>query len=179
MRQVQINHPALVALQGRLQGIASFTQTLYDTNHHTEARRIRDELHAVTQQIDQWLTDSAKQVADEPATLARIAAVLSGQVWSADTPEQIAGILRGAGYMIADAGEAPQEAPRPEADTRAYKVVRRYQRGGRRTIIDRCTLGEAQAHCQDPETSWRTAISAAAKRRTRDKGPWFDGYEVR
>jgi len=58
-----------------------------------------------------------------------------------------------------------------------YKIVRMYFNGGRRVVKRDLTLEEAQAHCQDPETSSRTAASAAAKRRTREKGPWFDGYE--
>jgi hypothetical protein len=39
------------------------------------------------------------------------------------------------------------------------------------------TLAEAQAHCQDLETSSRTATSDAAVRLTAERGPWFDGYE--
>lgn len=59
-----------------------------------------------------------------------------------------------------------------------YKIVRMYQGDHpRRTIKTGLTLDEAQAHCQDPETSSSTATSAAAKRRTRLMGPWFDGYE--
>jgi hypothetical protein len=58
-----------------------------------------------------------------------------------------------------------------------YKIVRMYFNGGRRVVKRDLTLEEAQAHCQDPETSSSTATSAAAKRRTREKGPWFDGYE--
>jgi hypothetical protein len=61
------------------------------------------------------------------------------------------------------------------ADT--YKIVRGYFKGGRRTIETGLTLEEAQAHCKNPETSSKTATSAAAKRRTAQKGPWFDGYE--
>jgi hypothetical protein len=58
-----------------------------------------------------------------------------------------------------------------------YKIVRRYFRGGRLTIATGLTLAEAQAHCQDPETSSRTCTKAAGKARTRRMGPWFDGYE--
>lgn len=57
-----------------------------------------------------------------------------------------------------------------------YKIVRFYQNGTKRTIQTGLTLDEAQAHCKDPETSSRTATSAAARRRTREKGPWFDGF---
>lgn len=58
-----------------------------------------------------------------------------------------------------------------------HKVVRRYFKGGKRTIKTGLTLEEAQKHCSDSETSSRTATNAAALRRTRDRGPWFDGYE--
>ena len=62
-----------------------------------------------------------------------------------------------------------------------YKVIRFYfnrpSRG--RTIIPRCTLAEARAHCQDPESSSSTATGSAAKARTRRMGPWFDGYNER
>ena len=57
-----------------------------------------------------------------------------------------------------------------------YKIVRGYFNGGRRTIKRGLTLEEAQAHCRNPETSSRTATSAAARRRTAERGPWFDGY---
>lgn len=56
-----------------------------------------------------------------------------------------------------------------------YKIVRFYMHR-KRTIETGLTLEEAQAHCHDPETSSRTATSAVAKRRTRQHGPWFDGY---
>ena len=58
-----------------------------------------------------------------------------------------------------------------------YKIVRMYFRGGRRTINSGLTLEQAQAHCSDPETSSSTCTKAAGTRRTRDMGPWFDGYE--
>ena len=59
-----------------------------------------------------------------------------------------------------------------------YKVVRYYERGGgiRRTIQTGLTLEQAQAHCSDPETSARTCTQAINKRRTRQRGFWFDGY---
>jgi len=58
-----------------------------------------------------------------------------------------------------------------------YKIIRFYQKGGKRTINTGLTLEQAQEHCQYPETSSSTCKSAAAKRRTREKGPWFDGYD--
>lgn len=61
-----------------------------------------------------------------------------------------------------------------------YKIVRNYfdreRAPSRRTVKTGLTLQEAQEHCSRPETSSSTATSAAAKRRTRAYGPWFDGY---
>ena len=60
----------------------------------------------------------------------------------------------------------------------SYKIVRYFQRDSNatETIVRGLTLEQAQAHCQDPETSSSTATSPEAEERTRDKGPWFDGY---
>ena len=58
-----------------------------------------------------------------------------------------------------------------------YKIIRRYFKGGSRTIDTGLTLEQAQAHCQDPETSSRTCTKAHLKRRTKQMGPWFDCYE--
>lgn len=63
-------------------------------------------------------------------------------------------------------------------DATRYKIVRMYFRGGRRVIERGLALEDAQAHCQDPETSSRTCQKAANRRRTAQRGPWFDGYEV-
>ena len=58
-----------------------------------------------------------------------------------------------------------------------YKIIRNYRDSYRkRTIKTVATLEEAQAHCQDPETSSSTCTTAAGKARTRKLGPWFDGY---
>ncbi len=58
-----------------------------------------------------------------------------------------------------------------------YKVVRMFFKGGKRTIQTGLTLEEAQAHCKDPETSSSTATSYVARKRTKERGAWFDGYE--
>ena len=60
-----------------------------------------------------------------------------------------------------------------------YRVVRFYRNAGirRRVIARGLTLEEAQAHCRDPETSSRTCTNAVGRRRTREVGDWFDGYE--
>jgi hypothetical protein len=63
--------------------------------------------------------------------------------------------------------------------TDTYKIVRgyfHYEKYPRRTIATGLTLEEAQAHCCDPETSSSTCQKAANIRRTRERGPWFDGY---
>lgn len=67
-----------------------------------------------------------------------------------------------------------------EQNPACYKIVRCYFNTNvrRRTIERGLTLGEAQAHCQNPETSSRTATSSTARARTRRHGPWFDAYEV-
>jgi hypothetical protein len=61
----------------------------------------------------------------------------------------------------------------------SYHIIRSYRdRPGRGRIIKRgLTLEEARAHCNDPETSSSTATSSEARKRTRQFGPWFDGYE--
>jgi len=67
-----------------------------------------------------------------------------------------------------------------DREERIYRVIRFYfnRPGYRRTILDRLTLAEAQAHCNDPETSSSTCTSAAGKARTRRLGPWFDGWDI-
>ena len=58
-----------------------------------------------------------------------------------------------------------------------YKIVRHFFRGSRKEVIrEGLTLDEAQAHCDDPETSSRTCTGEEAKQRTEDHGPWFDCY---
>lgn len=58
-----------------------------------------------------------------------------------------------------------------------YKIVRRFFRGGRRTVKSGPALAAAQAHCQHSETSSITCTKSAGKNRTCQRGPWFDGYE--
>ena len=59
-----------------------------------------------------------------------------------------------------------------------YKIVRYYMNGPpyRRTINTGLTLEQAQTHCSDPETSSSTCKNSVGRRRTRERGPWFDGY---
>lgn len=60
----------------------------------------------------------------------------------------------------------------------SYSIVRFYQDSKRDTVVleTGLTLEEAQAHCQDPETSSKTATRLEAISHTRECGPWFDGY---
>lgn len=59
-----------------------------------------------------------------------------------------------------------------------YKIVRHYFRPefSNRVVKSGLTLQEAQAHCADPETSSTTATKYRGVKRTRERGPWFDGY---
>jgi hypothetical protein len=57
-----------------------------------------------------------------------------------------------------------------------YKVVRFYENCNKRVVARGLTLEEAQQHCSDSESSWRTATSKTARTRTRKNGPWFDGF---
>ena len=61
-----------------------------------------------------------------------------------------------------------------------YKILRFYKRDDLPTeVITRgLTLEQAQAHCQDPETSSSTATNELAVARTKRVGEWFDGYEM-
>lgn len=61
-----------------------------------------------------------------------------------------------------------------EEDT--YKITRTYMNGHKELIETGLTLEEAQAHCSDPETSYKTCTTAEAIKRTEIHGPWFDVY---
>lgn len=73
---------------------------------------------------------------------------------------------------------AAKQAKRSEA-FETYKIVRMYQRDGKRsrTIARGLSLAEAQDHCRDLETSSKTAIGRGAREHTAKHGSWFDGYE--
>jgi hypothetical protein len=59
-----------------------------------------------------------------------------------------------------------------------YKIVRFFFDDSRskRTIETGLSLEQAQAHCQDPETSSSTCTTPRRKAYTRKVGEWFDGY---
>ena len=63
--------------------------------------------------------------------------------------------------------------------SKTYKIVRMYQKDEYSTQVIQTglTLGQAQAHCRNPETSSRTATSDEAQEWTEKYGAWFDGYE--
>lgn len=61
-----------------------------------------------------------------------------------------------------------------------YRIVRFFRDDIdlNRSIVTRgLTKEQAQAHCNDPETSSSTATSSEAVARTKAHGPWFDGWE--
>jgi len=59
-----------------------------------------------------------------------------------------------------------------------YNIVRFYKDDNlqQEVIESGLTLEEAQDHCNDPETSSRTAQCPEATERTQQCGDWFDGY---
>lgn len=57
------------------------------------------------------------------------------------------------------------------------KIVRFFYKNSRkRTIETGVPIERAIAWCENPESSSDTAASPAARKRTRENGPWFDGY---
>jgi hypothetical protein len=60
-----------------------------------------------------------------------------------------------------------------------YQIVRFFSRDDvpNKVTVRNLTLEDAQAHCQDPETSSDTCTHAALHAITQKYGPWFDGYE--
>lgn len=58
-----------------------------------------------------------------------------------------------------------------------YRIIRMFFKGGKRVIEKGLTLEQAQVHCKDPETSSQTCTKSAGRKRTEQRGPWFDGYE--
>lgn len=59
-----------------------------------------------------------------------------------------------------------------------YKIVRKYQAEDQadEEVETGLTLEEAQAHCDDSESSSRTCTSEEGVQRTQEKGAWFDAY---
>ena len=59
-----------------------------------------------------------------------------------------------------------------------YKIVRLFFKGGKRTVKRGLTLEQAQEHCRNPQTSSRTCTNYIGRKRTEQRGPWFDSYTV-
>ena len=59
-----------------------------------------------------------------------------------------------------------------------YKIKRLYMNHPPEVISTGLTLEEAQEHCRDPETSYKTCTSKEGILRTEKMGPWFDGYDI-
>ncbi len=57
----------------------------------------------------------------------------------------------------------------------SYSIIRFYFNGGSRVLKRGLTLEQAQAHCNDPETSSSTC--SPAKARKVRASLWFDGYK--
>lgn len=57
-----------------------------------------------------------------------------------------------------------------------YKIMRHFLLGAPERVKTGLTLQEAQAHCKNPETSYNTCTSPEGKKRTEERGIWFDGY---
>jgi hypothetical protein len=66
-----------------------------------------------------------------------------------------------------------------ERKVKYYRIVRFYHgaRINRRIISTTNSLAVAQAHCNNPESSYKTCTSKVGRARTRRLGAWFDGYE--
>lgn len=58
-----------------------------------------------------------------------------------------------------------------------YKVIRHFFNSNRKlTVKTNLTLEQAQAHCQNSQTSSSTCTDKNGKERTKRYGKWFDCY---
>ena len=59
-----------------------------------------------------------------------------------------------------------------------YRIIRFYMDPEKRnaTLHTGLTLEEAREHCNDPETSSHTCQESVGRSRTKNFGPWFDGF---
>jgi hypothetical protein len=60
---------------------------------------------------------------------------------------------------------------------KTYNIVRYFQDHPKEVIEEDVTLEDALEHCLDLETSSKTCTMPEGHERTRQFGPWFDGYE--
>ncbi len=58
-----------------------------------------------------------------------------------------------------------------------HRTIRFFQNGIKKVLAINLTFDQAQAHCQDAETSSRTCTSPEGKALTETYGDWFDGYQ--
>ena len=63
--------------------------------------------------------------------------------------------------------------------TTTYRIVRMFFKGGKRAVngLSGLTLEQAQEHCRNPESSYKTCKLYRNRKRTEQRGIWFDGYE--
>ena len=93
------------------------------------------------------------------------------------TREQLLAFLDRARRAVEGPAEEPEVEDEDDDDERLYETVRFYAESHPQEVVDTdLTLAEAQAACEDPETSSRTATSDEAVERTRTYGAWFVGY---
>jgi hypothetical protein len=60
---------------------------------------------------------------------------------------------------------------------RKYKIIRFFQFGPPRVIRKGLTRAQALEHCQNPETSSETCTTKPGTTRTKNRGPWFEGFQ--
>jgi len=58
-----------------------------------------------------------------------------------------------------------------------YSIYCNFMMGGSQLVKEGLTKEEAQTHCRSPETSSGTCTSEEGIALTKEKGPWFHGYE--
>lgn len=75
--------------------------------------------------------------------------------------------------------EGKRAAEAYDREHSTYKIKRFYQGGYETEVIETgLSYQDAKDHCDDPETSSKTATNAAGVALTRERGGWFDGFEA-
>jgi hypothetical protein len=126
-----------------------------------------------------FLTDNAAfEGEDGSLEVARILSSVAAQVGFGHTAGAIHDVNgNNVGTWSYEVSEDDDEETGEEDDTMAYRIIRYYEGNhDNETVKQGLTLSEAQAHCQDPETSSNTATDPEAVRRTAERGNWFEGY---
>ena len=57
-----------------------------------------------------------------------------------------------------------------------YKIVRFFFRGASKVVQTGLTRAQALEHCNNPETSSKTCTTKPGTTRTKNRGPWFEGF---